>query len=330
MKKSALLVAVSLVLLFGTQVFASPYKMRLSHQMPESHFLAKEIQAFKDQVETSTGGQVIVEIYPSAQAFKPKELIPAVVSGAIESGLAINFQWAGMIPAMDTFIIPFLLTDVALIEKAMDGEVGARFDRMLQAKGVVPLMWLLQTTRNVYTSNQQVLKMPSDFKGKKMRGTSKIMNLGSEALGASTMPVSGPEVYTALQRGTLDIGLTGPGAALQRHYYEVQKYGTVASTFSVIHVVFVNAGFWNSLPPDLQKSVSEVAAGIQKKGFEVSQQEIQKAIDELSKKMTIHIQTPEEEAAWRAVMVQPALDYYKTKTGKEGEELITLIEQLKR
>ena len=330
MKKAVLFITASLFILFCTQVMAGPYKMRLSHQMPESHFLAKEIQEFKDQVEKSTGGQVIVEIYPSAQAFKPKELIPAVVSGAIESGLAINFQWAGMIPAMDTFIIPFLLTDIALVEKAMDGELGARFDQMLQAKGVVPIMWLLQTTRNVYTSNEQVLKMPADFKGKKMRGTSKIMNLGSEALGASTMPVSGPEVYTALQRGTLDIGLTGPGAALQRHYYEVQKYGTVASTFSVIHVVFVNGAFWNSLPPDLQKSVRDVAAGIQKKGFEVSRLETQRAIDELSKKMTIHIQTPEEEAAWRAVMVQPVLDYYQSKTGKAGEELISLIEQLKR
>ena len=330
MKKAIMFVAISLLFLFGTQAMAGPYKMRLSHQMPESHFLAKEIQEFKEMVEKSTDGQVIVEIYPAAQAFKPKELIPAVVSGAIESGLAINFQWAGMIPAMDTFIIPFLLTDIDLIEKAMDGEVGTRFNHMLQAKGVVPILWLLQTTRNVYTSNEKVLKMPADFKGKKMRGTSKIMNLGSEALGAATMPVSGPEVYTALQRGTLDIGLTGPGAALQRHYYEVQKYGTVAATFSVIHVVFVNANFWNSLPADLQKSVSQSAAAIQKKGFDVSRQEIQKAIDELSKKMTIHIQTPEEEAAWREVMVQPAINYYKSKTGSEGEELISLIEQLKR
>ena len=330
MKKMVWITVVSLFLLFSAQAMAAPYKMRLSHQMPESHFLAREIQDFKVQVEKATNGQVIVEIYPAAQAFKPNELIPAVVGGSIESGLAINFQWSGMIPAMDTFIIPFLLTDIGLIEKAMDGEVGAKFDSMLQAKGVVPIMWLLQTTRNVYTSNEKVLKLPEDFKGKKMRGSSKIMNLGSEALGASSMPISGPEVYTALQRGTLDIGLTGPGAALQRHYYEVQKYGTVASTFSTIHVVFVNAAFWNSLPPDLQKTVREVASGIQKKGYAVSREEIQKSIDELSKKMTIHIQTPEEEAAWRAVMVQPALDYYKSKTGQEGEELITLIENLKK
>ena len=29
-------------------------------------------------------------------------------------------------------------------------------------------------------------------------------------------------------------------------------------------------------------------------------------------------------------MVQPALDYYKTKAGKDGEELLTLIDNLKK
>lgn len=330
MKKTVLFLIISLLFLFGTQAMAAPYVMRLAHQMPKSHFLAKEIQEFKVMVEKSTHGQVVVEVFPAAQAVSPKELIPAVVSGSLEAGMAINFQWAGIIPEMDIFTIPYFLTDSHIIEKAMEGKFGARLNSKLQAKGVVPLMWLLQTTKDIYTSNDKVLKMPADFKGKKMRGTSKMMNLGSEALGASTVPISGPEVYTALQRGTIDIGLTGPGAALKRHYYEVQKYGTVAPTFSVIHVVFVNAKFWNSLPANLQKEIRKVAAYIQKKGFEVSRLAIQKAINELSKKMTIHIQTPEEAAAWRAVMVKPALDYYKSRTGREGEELIKLIDQLKR
>jgi len=77
-------------------------------------------------------------------------------------------------------------------------------------------MWLLQCRTNIYTSNDEPLIMPEDFKNKKMRGTSKIMNIPSEALGASTMSISGPEVYMALQRGTIDIGLTGVDAALAR------------------------------------------------------------------------------------------------------------------
>jgi C4-dicarboxylate-binding protein DctP len=235
-----------------------------------------------------------------------------------------------MLPAMDIFIVPFLITEVDVIEKAVNGDVGDRLKKLMQSKGVMPLMWLLQTRTNLYSSNEKLLLLPADFKGKKMRGTSKIMNLGSEALGAATMPVSGPEVYQALQRGTLDIGLTGVDAAFARHIYEVQKFGTVANTFSVVHPVIVNPAFWGSLPPEAQTAIREAAAIIQKKTFASSEAAKETAIRELGKKMTIHVQTKPEEDAWKAVMAKPVLDHFIERTGKDGAELAELIQKIKR
>jgi TRAP-type C4-dicarboxylate transport system substrate-binding protein len=330
MKTMKLIPAMLLVLLLAVCVQAEPYKMRLSHQMPETHFLADEAKYFKKLVEEKTDGQVVIEIYPAAQAFKPKELIGAVISGAIESGMSLNFQWAGIIPVMDVFLIPYFITDLRVIDQAIHGEVGARLFQRMEEKKVVPLMWLLQTRTNIYTSNDEPLIWPKDFKGKKMRGTSKMMNLGSEALGASTMSVSGPEVYTALQRGTLDIGLTGVGAALARHYYEVQKYGTVAHTFSVYHIIYVNPDFWNSIPADLQKTIRECAAVVQKKTLTDSETSKDHAIEELRKKMTIHIQTEEEASAWRKVMEPPVMSYFLENTGQEGKDLVEIVQGLKK
>jgi TRAP-type C4-dicarboxylate transport system substrate-binding protein len=54
------------------------------------------------------------------------------------------------------------------------------------------------------------------------------------------------------------------------------------------------------------------------------------AIKELKTKMTIHIQTKKEEDAWKAVMVKPPRDYFLEKTGKEGKDLIDLVEKIKR
>ena len=191
-------------------------------------------------------------------------------------------------------------------------------------------MWLLQCRTNLYTSNDAPLILPEDFKGKKMRGTSKIMNLGSEALGASTMPISGPEVYMALQRGTLDIGLTGIDAGYARHYYEIQKYGTVVNNFSVIHPVFTNPKFWNSLPEDLQKIVRECALEAQNKSLQDSEKARDEAIEKLGEKMSIHIQTPEEAAAWRALMEKPVLDYFLKKTGDQGKQLVDIVRNLEK
>ena len=329
MNKTRILIAVVTTLFLWTlPAAAQTFKMRLTHQMPESHHLAGDIRAFKSLVEEKTAGKVAVEIYPDAQAFKPKEVINAVATGAIEAGVTTNFEWAGVLPIMDAFIVPFLVTELPVIEKAMSGEVGAFLFKKMEAKGVVPLMWMLQTRTNIYTSNNAPAILPQDFNGKTMRGTSKIMNLGSEALGTSTVAISGPEVYTALQRGTIDIGLTGIDAALTRHYYEIQKYGTVSNNFTVIHPVFVNQKFWNSLPADLQKVIKDCALTVQKQSIADSERAKDTAIGELKKKMTIHIQTPEEAKLWKQVMQKPALEYFLEKTGQEGSELINLIQKI--
>lgn len=329
MKKLMTLV-LCMVVCWISNAQAEPFKMRVSHQMPETHFLAQEIQTFKKLVEEKTGGGVEVEIYPASQAFKAKEVIGAVVSGSIEAGVSTNFAWAGMIPAMDTFLIPFFITDIPVIDQVIHGTVGDRLFKMMEGKGVVPIMWMLQTRTNIYTSNDKPLVMPADFKGKKMRGTSKLMNLASEALGASTMSISGPEVYQALQRGTLDVGLTGVDAALARHYYEVQKYGTITNNMSIVHVLFVNPGFWNSLSSDLQAAVRECALTVQKKSLQDSEAAKDQALMELKQKMTIHVQTPEEQKAWAEVVTQPVLDYYLEKTGAVGRELVELVKEIKR
>jgi C4-dicarboxylate-binding protein DctP len=322
-----MLLAVLVVMFFSISAAAETFKMRISHQLPDTHHIGKNVNYFAQLVEEKTEGQVQVEVYPAAQAFKPRENIKAVATGGIEAALAINFQWAGTLPIMDVVLIPWLLTDLEQIDKALNGEPGKILFDKIASKGVVPLMWLLQCRTNIYTSNDEPLIMPEDFKNKKMRGTSKIMNIPSEALGASTMSISGPEVYMALQRGTIDIGLTGVDAALARHYYEVQEYGTVVNNFTVLHLLFLNTKFWNSLPAELQDIIQECGKIVQKQCILDSEKAKEEAVAALKEKMTIHIQTPEEAEAWKAVMQPPALEYFLEKTGEEGKHLVELLKQ---
>lgn len=79
---------------------------------------------------------------------------------------------------MDVFVVPYLLTSHEVIGQALSGEVGQKLFRLMEGKGVKPLLWFFQTRTMIYTSKDKPLKLPEDFKGKKMRGTSKIMNKG--------------------------------------------------------------------------------------------------------------------------------------------------------
>lgn len=313
---------------FSSFVFAASYQMRVSHQLPETHIVAKNVQEFKKLLEEKTAGQIQVSIFPAAQAMPPKDSMKAVATGVIEAALVTNMEWAGLVPTMEVFLVPYLVTEISTIDRIFSGEVGKRLFKSLETKGVVPIMWLLQTRRNIYTSKDKFLLTPDDFKGKKMRGTSKIMNLSSEAMGAACVPIAGPEVVTALQTGIIDIGLTGPDAALVRHYYDFHKYGVIANNMSVVYTFFVSPKFWNSLPANLQKTVRDVALMVQKKNPKDSEDFALWAIDELKKKMNIHILSPEQEKQWKAVMQPPVMKYFLESTGKEGSELVSLIEKV--
>jgi tripartite ATP-independent transporter DctP family solute receptor len=329
-KKLFLLVTlVSLAVFLSSSGLAAPKKMRLTHQFPESHFVAQVAKQFAEDVNQKTGGSVVVEVYPAAQAYKPKEVIKAVISGAIEAGMTTNMRWSGIIPVMDLFVVPYLITDYEVVKNVLYGSVGESLFGLMAKKGVKPLMWTFQTRTMIYTSNEKNLKMPEDFKGKKMRGTSKIMNKGVEALGASPVSVSGPEVYMALQRGTLDIGLTDVSAALARHYYEVQKYGTIANSFAVTFVAFMNPKFWESLSSDEQSAVMAAAKKAQDRCLEQSEVAAKKSTAALKEKgMTLYIQTPEDAKAWENATAS-VLDYFIKTTGDDGKRLVDKVQKLR-
>ena len=99
-----------------------------------------------------------------------------------------------------------------------------------------------------------------DFKGKKTRSHSAALSDWIEGMGASAQFVAFAEVYTALERGILDCGVTGADASHGQRWYEVTNYmiGPLISWPFVNNVI--NAEKWNSIPADLQNILMEEAA----------------------------------------------------------------------
>ena len=78
----------------------------------------------------------------------------------------------------------------------------------------------------------------------------------------------------------------------------------------------------------LRQIIKECGLTVQAQCIKDSEKARDEAITELKKKMTIHVQTKQEEATWKEVMQQPVLDYFLQKTGEEGQQLVDLIKNL--
>ena len=68
------------------------------------------------------------------------------------------------------------------------------------------------------------------------------------------------EVYTALERGILDCGVTVAFAAHAQRWYEVTNYMVGPLSSQLLNTVIVNADVWNGLPEDIQKILEEEGA----------------------------------------------------------------------
>ena len=80
-------------------------------------------------------------------------------------------------------------------------------------------------------------------------------------LGADGQFVAFSEVYTALERGIIDAGVTGGLPGYGQRWYEVSDYlvGPIAGSF-VASYVTMNKDRWEELPSDLQKIIKEEGA----------------------------------------------------------------------
>jgi TRAP-type C4-dicarboxylate transport system substrate-binding protein len=309
---------------------AQPVVMRISHQVPTAHHLHKILQGFEAEVEQATAGGLEVQLFPSEQLFKANDNHPAVARGAVEAAVSVNFQWGATIPEANVTTIPFLLADLKRIEKWPGSEAARLIDRKLAGKGVRNVAWLYITRQAIFTSDRKPILQPSDFSGLKIRGFNHLADAGLAAVGAKPVPMAAPEVYQALQLGTLDAGLTDLSAAVSRRFYEVQKYGTVAPYNSVFFQLYVNPRWFEGLKLEHRAAIEAAARSAEKAALRITEETAGSAVGALQEHgMKIHIQTAEETKAWSEAMQKPALDSFLKAAPEDGQQLLELVAKLK-
>ena len=106
----------------------------------------------------------------------------------------------------------------------------------------------------------EALTTPEDFAGKKTRSHGAAISDWIEGMGADAQFVAFAEVYTALERGILDCGVTGADPAYGQRWYEVTTHmnGYLVSLFN--DNVVMNSANFNKLPADLKAILLEEGA----------------------------------------------------------------------
>ena len=112
---------------------------------------------------------------------------------------------------------------------------------------------------NQFIFSRDELDTLSQFDGKQIRQHSTILGDLLAGLGAEGQFVAFADVYTALERGVLDGGVTGGEPGHSQRWYEVTDYlyGPIVGSVAVAYFTMASDS-WNEIPPDIQQIVLEV------------------------------------------------------------------------
>ena len=112
---------------------------------------------------------------------------------------------------------------------------------------------------NQYVFSREPLPSLDSYDGKNIRQHSTILGDLLAGLGAEGQFVAFADVYTALERGVLDAGITGGTPGYGQRWYEVTDYlyGPIVGSVGVTYVT-VNGEKWAELSPANQEILKEV------------------------------------------------------------------------
>ena len=198
--------------------------MKISISTAQNSHQGVAIDTFAKEVAARTGGRYKIETFYNGSLGGERESIEAVQLGTQELAFSSSGPIPNFVPETKILDVPFLFRDKAHARAVLDGPICQDLLTKFDAKGFKALAWAENGFRHMTNSKRDV-KEPEDLKGLKMRTMENPVHIAAyKGLGIITTPMAFPEVFTALQQGTVD-GQENPlPVIMSAKFSQVQKH----------------------------------------------------------------------------------------------------------
>lgn len=251
-------VAVAALLVTASHAWAAE-KLRISLDTNPSHVRNKATELFVEELKRRAPDKFEVEIYPSGQLFRDRDVARALRQGGVEMAIPGIWQLDGLEPNMAMPTLPVfygLSEDVTL--KVMDGSVGQEINKRTEDKLRVKILgpWMNLGFQHMYSVSKPI-QTHDDLKGMKIRypgGTANAERI--KVFGANPTLIPWPDVPLALSSSTVDgVSTTHESAASAKLWESGLKHAFEDRQYFGQYVPMVSQTFWAKLSPDLQKAM---------------------------------------------------------------------------
>jgi TRAP-type C4-dicarboxylate transport system substrate-binding protein len=259
MKKSLIL---ALAMIAGAAGVSTPAvaqdRISATHVFPASLVYSRSFLEFVKKANDAGKGVFEIQVRGGPEAIGMMEQPIAVRDGVVDMVYSACAFYAGTVPECD-----------AVSASSIDGPTARKnggtelLNKIHQKRmGTYVLGWVDSGIRfNLWSTKEPKLDATGhiDIKGFKVRGNPIYNAFLTNYLGAQVINLNSPELYTALERGTVDITAWTQIGLMDLNWDRYLKYRIGPDFFSTDLVILVNLKKWNSLSPKTREILQSVA-----------------------------------------------------------------------
>ena len=286
-------------------------------------------EEFKKRIEERSDGEVTVQIYPYGTLGTSGDIAEMTGQGVLKLANASPGHLGSLIPEMNVFNIPYLLSqDNQVNKQVLSGSecIYGKLEDEFHSKGL-ELLTMYPEGQMVWTT-QKPIRKPSDFSGVKMRVmTSPLLVKAYEAFGANPTPMPYGEVYGGLQLGQIDAQVNPIFAIEEMKFYEVTEYMIWAGQQQFTTTVVGNRDWYAGLSDERRQMLDSVVDGMSDYIFEKQAEYNETRLENIKQAkpdMEMIRLNEDERARFREASMQ-VREKFVEMTGGQGEEVMQCL-----
>lgn len=287
----------------------------------------KLYEDWTQSVQKRTNGRVQFELTSLPElGLGGAETIRVLKTGVVDVTETYGGYVAGELPMIEILELPGIFPNPDIAKKAILAWKPHEAKILDEKANAVLLAMAVYPDQAIFS--KKPLRTLADFKGVKTRVHSVALSSLVAGLGGEPLTIAFAETYTALERGTLDAGISGTKPGYGLRWYEVSKYLVGPISMRPHVALAINKNTWKRLPADIQTILKEEAEKlVESKAFEAIEVWNKEGIDKSVEKGMEHLPfSPELQGAIKDILRTKVVpEWVKRAGGAEAARLFNEI-----
>ena len=250
------------VMMAAQPATAQDIRARLGHVFAINSPVDQASNEFAKCVTDGTSEAVSITVFPDSQLGGDEAIARDMARGGIDFAFLNPGSLTGLDPLLDIHYLPYIVSNYDEADAVFynpDGILQTTIRDSLADHGMKALDFFELEFRAVTNSKHAVEKL-ADVEGLRLRvpGSEAIRSF-FEAAGAQAVTLPFPELFVALQQGTVDGQDNGASITYNSRLFEAQRYMTRTNHVYAMGTITVSQAMWKRLSSDQQAVVTDCA-----------------------------------------------------------------------